>query len=282
MTIKDADNTTTKVTPFQSLDKETRQVTINVIIPALNEEKSLPHTLTNLSTQSQLLKELAGVTLMWRDVVVVDNGSEDKTAQIARDYGARVVKEPKRGYGRACLSGIQALSVSPPDLLLFVDADGSDDLGDLDLLLGALLGSITTEQTKIRHVIGDHGPAELVIGSRVQYSVPGALTPLQRFGNALSCALIKLAFGAKFTDLGPLRAIHWSALERLHMRDQDFGWTVEMQAKAAARGIASAEVDVCYLPRYAGESKISGTLIGSYRAGVKILVTIARIWWSKK
>ena len=259
----------------------TTQVIIDVLIPALNEEESLPHTLDQLRQQRQQIKEVSGVDLVWREVVVVDNGSEDQTASIARHQGARVIREAKRGYGQACLSGIQALRVNPPDILLFIDADGSDDLSDLNILLSALLETPASGHTQIRHLLRTPQPAELVIGSRVKFSASGALTPLQRFGNALSCTLIQLAFGVKFTDLGPLRAIRWPTLEALNMQDQDFGWTVEMQAKAAARGIASAEVDVYYFPRYAGESKISGTLIGSYKAGVKILSTIARIWWSE-
>ena len=257
------------------------QLTIDVIIPALNEEASLSHTLERLDKQTQQLTEISNVHIMWRAVIVVNNGSEDQTAQVARAGGARVIEEPRRGYGQACLSGIQALSDRPPDLILFVDADGSDDLSDLGLMINALL-TYDEASPQIRHLSGIQGPADLVIGSRVARSTPGSLTGLQRFGNALSCLLIRLVFGVQFTDLGPLRVIRWSALERLHMRDRDFGWTVEMQAKAAARGVASAEVDVRYLPRYAGESKISGTLIGSYRAGVKILSTIAQTWWSHR
>lgn len=259
-------------------------LSFDVLIPALNEEEAIGQVLAPLA-RFRDEETLFGSRYRLRRLWVVDNGSEDATASIAKEFGAEVIFEPVRGYGRACLSGIDAMSDAPPDALLFVDADGSDDLTELDLLITQLTSPITSNHPRIRPVIGSslmgHAlPAQLVIGSRARFAVEGALTPLQRFGNWLSCRLLKSIFNVRFTDLGPLRIIRWEALSRLKMRDQDFGWTVEMQAKAAALQIETAEVDVHYLQRYAGESKISGTLIGSCRAGVKILLTIAKAWLS--
>ena len=224
---------------------------IDAVIPALNEEASLPG----------VLAELRGRGL--RRVVVADNGSVDRTAEVARTGGAEVVHCARRGYGSACLAGLAYLAEDPPDVVVFLDADGADDPADLPALLAPL----------------ERGEAELVIGSRVRGEAEaGALSPVQRFGNWLSCALLDRLYGVHFTDLGPFRAITWPALQRLRMADPDFGWTVEMQAKAARRGVRSAEVPVRYRRRRAGQSKVSGNVIGSARAGAKILWTLARAW----
>ena len=249
--------------------EEDKNPTLFVVIPALNEEDALPYTLKRLAEYCDRVRSIGHVKLRWRAPLVVDNGSQDRTVDVAIASGAEVISEPSRGYGSACLAGIQHLRPDPPDVLLFTDADGSDDLSELERMLSA-----------ISRDPDDQGAA-LVIGSRVKFAENGALSPLQRFGNALSCSLMRLAFNAHFTDLGPLRLIRWETLESLDMRDRDFGWTVEMQAKVAAASIPYAEVDVTYLNRYAGESKISGNLIGSYRAGVKILSTIAKVWWTR-
>lgn len=221
---------------------------IDALIPAWNEAESLPTVLDDLRDRGL------------RRVVVVDNRSDDGTGAIARAHGADVVWCGRRGYGSACLRGIDHLHADPPDIVVFLDADGADDPGDLDALLAPIRA----------------GRAEMVIGSRVDGAEPGALTPVQVFGNALSCTLIRGLFGVKFTDLGPFRAITWDALLRLEMADPDFGWTVEMQAKAARRGVRSVEVPVAYRRRIAGQSKVSGTIKGSFRAGTKILWTIGK------
>lgn len=218
---------------------------ISVVIPALNEERSIGKVLDAIPE--------------WVDeVVVADNGSTDQTASVARDHGARVVTEPRRGYGQACLTGIAA--VSAPDIVVFLDADFSDHPEEMDRLVDPIL----------------RDEADMIIGSRIRGAHErGALTPQARFGNWLSCALIRAFWAVQFSDLGPFRAIRFSTLRRLDMRDTNFGWTVEMQVKAAAGGVRSAEVPVSYRRRI-GTSKISGTLRGVILAGSKILYTIMR------
>ncbi|MEE2787968.1 MAG: glycosyltransferase family 2 protein [Myxococcota bacterium] len=225
---------------------------VDVIIPALNEAESIGHVLEGLmSIESK----------PFRRIIVVDNGSTDETASLARAGGACVVNEGRRGYGQACLTGLAALADDPPEVVLFVDGDGADDPRDIPLVLAPILA----------------GTAAFVVGSRTRGPIePGALTFVQHFGNLLSCRLVHLFFGVQFTDLGPLRAIRWSSLQALDMQDTNFGWTVEMQVKAARRGVSSTEVPVRCRRRYAGESKVSGTVKGSIKAGVKILYTIAR------
>jgi glycosyltransferase involved in cell wall biosynthesis len=192
--------------------------------------------------------------------VVCDNGSRDGTAEIARKHGAVVVREPRRGYGSACLRALRALEDDPPEIVLFMDGDQSDDPADTAALLEPILA----------------GRADLVIGSRVLgRREPGALTPQSRAGNWIATRLIAWLYGVRYTDLGPFRAIRYESLAALGMRDPDFGWTVEMQVKAARSGLRSEEVPVRYRRRI-GRSKISGTLAGATAAGVKILGTIAR------
>ncbi len=221
---------------------------VDAVIPALNEEESLGSVLDSIPRP------------LIRHVVVADNGSTDATATIAGDRGAIVVTEKHRGYGAACLRALDALAQDPPDIVLFLDADGSDDPSEAAAVLAPIVD----------------GRADLVVGSRVLgRSDPGALTPHARFGNALATRLLALLYGARYTDLGPFRAIRYEALLRLRMRDRDFGWTVEMQIKAARQGLRHAEVPVRYRRRI-GRSKISGTLGGSVRAGVKILATVFR------
>lgn len=218
---------------------------VGVVIPARDEALALPAVLPRLPP--------------WlAEVVVVDNGSRDGTAGIAAALGARVVAEPRRGYGAACLAGIAALSPDV-DTVLFMDADAADDPEDIPALLAPILA----------------GEAALVVGSRVAQAAPGALTQQQRFGNALACGLMRGVWGGRFTDLGPFRAIRREALERLAMQDMTWGWTVEMQVRALRLGLPVAEVPVRYRRRI-GVSKISGTVMGSARAGTKILWVIAR------
>jgi hypothetical protein len=226
---------------------------VAVLIPALDEERALPGVLAGIPA--------AGEGWRLRSVVVVDNGSTDGTARVAGEGGAVVVAERRRGYGAACLAGLAHLRERPPDVVAFLDADRSDEPGEL----GALLAPIVT------------GRADLVIGSRaLGEREPGSLTPVQAFGNRLAAALLRALFGLRATDLGPFRAIRWPALESLAMRDRDFGWTVEMQARAARAGMRVLEVPVRYRRRV-GRSKISGTVRGAIGAGWKILFTLARV-----
>ncbi len=219
---------------------------VDAILPALNEAAALGDVLDRIPSPPV------------RRVLVVDNGSTDDTARVAREHGARVVEEPRRGYGAACLRGIAALAQDPPDVVLFLDADGSDDPGEAALVLGPVL----------------QGAADLVVGSRTLGArEPGSLTPHARFGNWLATRLLALLYGAKYTDLGPFRAIRYESLLSLGMKDLDFGWTVEMQVRAARRGLRHLEVPVRYRRRI-GRSKISGTIGGSVRAGAKILGTV--------
>lgn len=227
---------------------------VAVLIPARDEASALPLVLADLPR--------AGAGWRVARVVVVDNGSRDGTAAVARAAGCELVHEPIAGYGRACLAGLAHLRPAPPDVVVFLDADHSDDPGDLPALLTPLMGS----------------EVALVIGSRVLgVREPGAFTPVQSFGNWLAPALLRLRWGVRVTDLGPFRAIRWAALESLAMRDQDHGWTVEMQARAAAHGLPTREVPVSYRRRRHGRSKIAGTFLGAARAGFKILWTLASI-----
>jgi len=229
-------------------------LTLDVLIPARDEAAALPLVLGDLPR--------AGEGWRVRQVVVVDNGSRDGTADVARANGAAVVHEPVAGYGRACLAGLAYVRSNPPDAVVFLDADHSDDPRELPRLLMPLL----------------RDEAVFVIGSRtLGEREPGAFTPVQAFGNTLAGALLGLFWGVHATDLGPFRAIRWDALESLGMRDRDFGWTVEMQARAARARLATVDVPVSYRRRRQGRSKIAGTFTGSLRAGTKILGTLALV-----
>jgi glycosyltransferase involved in cell wall biosynthesis len=224
--------------------------TLTLIIPALNEAESIGPQLAALPRH------------LFAQILVVDNGSTDGTPEMARAAGAEVIVEPRRGYGRACQAGLAALRPET-SAVAFMDADLSDDPADLESLVKTFVS----------------GGWDLVVGSRVLgQAEPGALTPVQRFGNWLTTRLIGWLWGARFTDLGPLRIVSRTALARLALRDPDFGWNVEMQAKAARLGLAATEIPVNYRRRRFGRSKISGTMLGSFRAGVKILWTICRCW----
>jgi hypothetical protein len=218
-----------------------------VIIPVFNERESLPLVVADIPRDRV------------DEILVVDNGSTDETARVAKGLSVRLVREDRRGYGSACLAGIAAIEASPPDVVVFLDGDYSDHPEEMPRLLEAV-----------------EGGCDLVIGSRVLGSrEPGALLPQARFGNALACSLIRLLYGHSYTDLGPFRAVAWDALRRLRMEDRTFGWTVEMQIKAAKIGLVVAETPVSYRRRV-GVSKITGTFSGTVRAGAKILWTIAR------
>lgn len=225
-----------------------RAVRVAVLIPAWNEETSLPLVLGSIP--DRLVDE----------VVVVDNGSGDRTAAVARLHGATLLEETRRGYGAACLKGIDYLRVKRPDVVVFLDADFSDHPEEMPLLLDPIR----------------RGESDLVIGSRrLGRSEPGAMLPQAILGNFLATRLIRLLYGGRFTDLGPFRAIRLSSLLDLGMRDRGFGWTAEMQVKAAKRRLRTTEVPVSYRRRV-GVSKITGTFAGTARAGAKILWTVFR------
>ena len=218
---------------------------IGVVIPTRNEADALPAVL--------------GAMPGFIDAVAIgDFRSTDGTQEIARRHGAIVVDVPKPGYGRACLAAIAALP--PVDIIVFVDGDAADDLSALADLV---------------HPVID-GTVDLALGSRVLgRRERGALTPQQIFGNWLACTLIRAIWGRRFTDLRPFRAISRDAFDRLGMADLDYGWTVEMQVKAARARLRTIEFPADYRRRI-GVSKVSGTIAGAVRAGIKILWVIAR------
>ena len=229
--------------------------TVSVIIPVLNEEDAIAKVIADIPKTVRTPDEQNEATI--QEIIVVDNGCTDNTAAIAKRNSARVVTEPRRGYGYACLAGIAALETQPPDIVVFLDGDYSDYPTDMPQLLHPIL----------------EGSAALVIGARTQGDAKDALLPQARFGNWLACFLIRHFFGVHYTDLGPFRAIRYADLLSLNMQDKTFGWTVEMQLKAAKQGIPACEVPVRYRKRI-GTSKITGTLTGTLKAGYKILTTL--------
>ena len=227
---------------------------VSVIIPAHNEARAIGLVLTEIPPG------------LAQEVVVVDNNSTDDTGAVARAHGATVVREPRPGYGYACLAGMAHVFARPeseqPDIVVFLDGDHSDYPAQMPELLAPLLA----------------GAADMVIGSRaLGERERGALLPQQRFGNWLATRLLRLRYGGQFTDLGPFRAILAPALLGLGMKDKTYGWTVEMQIKAARQGLRTVEVPVRYRRRI-GTSKVSGTVRGTIGAGYKILWTSYRYW----
>ena len=226
---------------------------IDVIIPAYNEEQSIGHVLDDIPKE-------------WvREILVCNNNSTDQTAEVARAHGATVLDQPQKGYGSACLRGIQYLKEKPvneqPEIVVFLDGDYSDHPEELPLLIEPILSE-------------DY---DMVIGSRALGNMEkGAMLPQQVFGNWLATTLIRLFYNYQFTDLGPFRSIKWEKLLAIDMQDPDFGWTVEMQVKAAKYKLKSTEKAVTYRKRI-GVSKVSGTIRGTILAGHKILWTIFKL-----
>lgn len=229
-----------------------KEAVIDVIIPAYNEESSI----------GLVLKDIPSIV---REVIVCNNASTDSTVAVARAAGATVVDQPQKGYGSACLKGIEYIqqksAEDQPDIVVFLDGDYSDHPEELTMLIEPIL-------------MEDY---DLVIGSRALGAMEkGAMMPQQIFGNWLATNLIRLFYRYDFTDLGPFRAIKWKKLLEIDMQDPDFGWTVEMQVKAAKYKLKSIEKAVTYRKRV-GVSKVSGTIRGTILAGHKILWTIFKL-----
>jgi len=222
---------------------------VSVVIPALNEEKVI----------AQAVRAIPPGTAS--EIIVVDNGSVDRTAEEARGAGAAVVSEPARGYGRACRAGVRAVS-DDCEIIVLMDADLSDDPCEMLLLIQPIV-----EQGY-----------DFVLGSRILgRRETGSMSAAQVFGSRLASLLIRLLYGVRYTDMGPFRAIRKSALELLDMRQETYGWSIEMQTKAAARGLRVKEVPVTWRHRAAGQSKVAGTVSGSVRAGARIIWTILNV-----
>ncbi len=226
---------------------------IDVIIPAYNEERSIGLVLADIPRS------------LVREIIVCNNASTDRTAEVARRGGATVLDQPRKGYGSACLKGIEYLEAKPasekPDIVVFLDADYSDHPEEMPNVVQPIL----------------EAGYDLVIGSRALGDKErGAMMPQQVFGNWLATNLIRLIYNYHFTDLGPFRAIRFEKLLELEMEDPDFGWTVEMQVKAAKNKFRCLEVPVRYRKRV-GVSKVSGTIRGTILAGHKIIYTIFKL-----
>ncbi len=219
-----------------------------VIIPAFNEARAIASVIGDIPPG------------LVHEVVVVNNASTDETETRAREAGATVLRENRRGYGWACLCGIAYARSRNPDVIVFLDGDYSDHPDEMADIVGPILG----------------GVADIVIGSRMLGSRErGAMLPQAIWGNRLACFLIRLIWGTRYTDLGPFRAIRFTSLLDLDMQDRTFGWTIEMQIKAAIKGLRIMETPVSYRRRV-GVSKITGTVSGTVMASLKILWTIFR------
>ena len=224
---------------------------IDVIIPAYNEEESIALVLNDIPVESV------------REIIVCNNNSTDNTASVAEHAGATVILASKKGYGSACLAGLDHIAKKDlfPEIVVFLDGDYSDHPEQINLLLQPILNE----------------NIDMVIGSRALGRLEsGSMMPQQVFGNWLATTLIKMIYKYEFTDLGPFRAIRYDKLKELEMSDPDFGWTVEMQVKAAKLGFKCKEVAVDYRKRI-GVSKVSGTIKGTILAGHKILWTIFKL-----
>ena len=229
------------------MNQDKQKSLIYVIIPAFNESKSIA-------------KVIADIPDMVTEIIVVDNASTDNTGDFAKEKGATVLRENRKGYGYSCLKGMDYISkkVKQNDIIVFLDGDYSDFPAEIELLISPIMSS----------------GFDMVIGSRVLGErQKGSMLFQQIAGNWLATTLIKLFYNAHFTDLGPFRAITWNALQLINMKDKTFGWTVEMQVKAAKLKLKFTEIPVSYRKRI-GVSKVSGTLKGTILAGYKILLTI--------
>jgi len=225
-------------------------VNVSVIIPALNEEEPIMGVVRALAA-----------TKVPDEIIVVDNGSTDRTADRACAAGARVIPEPRRGYGRACAAGVRSLSPEC-DIVVFLDGDGSDCPEFVNHLVDPILA----------------GKYDFVIGSRTRgQREPGSMNFQQILSGRSAGAILRLLYGIRYTDMCPFRAIRRDALERLGMREQTYGWNLEMQMRAARAALRILEVPVNHHRRAGGESKVSGTLRGTFVAGARILATLLRI-----
>jgi glycosyltransferase involved in cell wall biosynthesis len=228
---------------------ETDHVRVSIVIPTHNEADAIGHVLADLPAD------------FVSEVLVVDSNSTDGTPEIASKLGARVIPESRRGYGRACLTGLAA--ASNPDIVVFLDGDYSDRPAELPILLAPIID----------------GRADITIGSRLgKQSTPGAMPWHAAFGNHLAAFLIRRLYGARITDLGPFRAARTDVLRRLDLQETTYGWAVEMILKGALQGFRIVEVPVSYYPRI-GKSKISGTLKGTVGAAWFILGLTVRYYF---
>ena len=228
---------------------------VSVVIPALNEEEPI----------ARVVRECMA-TKIPHEIIVVDNGSNDRTAERARGAGARVVAEPRHGYGRACSAGVRAVSGNS-DIILFLDGDGAD----CPEFMSQLVDPIAT------------GNFDFVIGSRTRgQREPGSMNFQQIFAGRFAGWLISILYGARYTDMSPFRAIRRDALQKLAMKEETYGWNLEMQMKAARAGLRILELPVDHRCRTGGVSKVSGTFRGTFVAGARIIATFLRIALSKK
>ena len=235
---------------------------LTVIIPAHNEEATIGQVV------SDIVKEIKSLEIQQFRVLVVDNASADNTAEMARNAGAVVLHEKRMGYGSACLAALKTLK-GEAGWVCFMDGDGADDPQDLAALLAPL------RENRADLVLGSR-----LLGRRRGWVENGALSPVQHFGNWLSALLLRWTWQIEATDLGPFRAVSQKTLLRLEMDDQNYGWTIQMQARAARLGLRIIEIPVHYRHRQGGVSKISGTLKGSFDAGRIILKTYWRtLFW---
>ena len=244
--------------PAQSKSPATRETRlkpwVSVVIPALNEEGPISEVVRAIP------RDFAN------EIIVVDNGSTDRTAERARAEGARVVREPRRGYGRACRAGVQAASPEC-EVLVFLDGDGSDPPELLPRLLAPLAA----------------GTHDFVIGSRTRGKrEAGSMNWSQLLAGRAAGLILRAFYAAQFTDMCPFRAIRREVLEKLGMREETYGWNLEMQIRAARAGLRIVEIPVDHRRRTGGKSKVSGTVIGTIRAGTRILFTLLRVVSSSK
>jgi glycosyltransferase involved in cell wall biosynthesis len=228
-----------------------QRMRVTVIIPALDEEGAISETVARLDRS------------LVHEIIVVDNGSHDRTAERAAAAGARIVREPRQGYGSACLAGVRAAGNTT--VLAFLDGDGSDDPKDLPRILAPVLRE----------------EADLVLGSRLRgFREPGSLSTHQLWGNRVVLTLLRLLYNVCLTDFGPFRAIRADVLARLGMSHPTYGWPIEMVVKAAKRGLRISEIPVNYRRRI-GRSKVAGTVHGSLLAGYHLIATVLRYAWGR-